>query len=66
MAGRLAKLAQVSAGLRAAIEKKAGIVGKTFGTLGAIGGVTEAIGKTKQFKSGFDPAVQKQRLGLPE
>ena len=66
MVGRLAKLAQVSSGLRAAIEKKAGIVGKTFGTLGAIGGAQQAIGKTKQFKTGFDPAVQKKQLGLSE
>jgi hypothetical protein len=66
MLGRLSKLAQISSGLRASIEKRAGIVGKTFGTLGAISGAQQAVGKTKQFKTGFDPAVQKQRLGMPE
>lgn len=65
MVGRLAKLASVSSGLRAGVEKRAGLINKALGAVGAIGSVGTAIGKTKQFKAGFDPAAQQAATGLP-
>ena len=36
-----------------------------FGSLAVAGGVSGAKGKYKQYKAGFDPAVQQAMLGNP-
>ena len=79
MLNRLAKLASRSAQLRlAVIEKRAasllGAAGKWAMNhklpvgLGAVAGVTGAqgaVGKYRETKAGFDPAVQQVMLGKP-
>lgn len=74
MLERFAKLACRSAQLRrAVIEKRAasplGGVGKAMmlgmGGLTAVTGVKGAVGKYRENKAGFDPAVQQVMLGKP-
>lgn len=77
MLARLAKLADTSRSLSRAVEKRAGLLGgaarlalkhpgKTLaagmtGTAAVVGG----RGKYREFKTGFDPVVQQQMLGMP-
>lgn len=74
---RLAKLAKVSAALRTGVVKEASLLGSlagmaaknplttAMGAVGVAGAATATKGKTRQFKQGFDPAVNQAMLGTP-
>lgn len=77
LAARTAQLREAAikeAGLIGAVASAAKGVGSwamnnpgkaLFGGLTSAGGVSQAKGKYKQYKAGFDPAVQQAMLGTP-